>query len=98
MIVTSETMEVPCESEGVDIENVGGCVSQGVNLECILVAHELVTLLTHDLLTMLYLLSRIHVSYPKGGTHMWLVRTSSPCTQNSMRKQDEPLNGLLRIS
>lgn len=53
MIVTSETMEVPCESEGVDIENVGGCVSQGVNLECILVAHELVTLLTHDLLTML---------------------------------------------
>lgn len=65
MIVTSETMEVPCESEGVDIENVGGCVSQGVNLECILVAHELVTLLTHDLLTMLYLLSRIHVSYPE---------------------------------
>lgn len=73
-LVTSEMMAVPCESEGVDTENTGYCMSQGFNLECTLivkVAHKLiVTLLTHDSFTMIYLLSQINVSYPKEGKLM----------------------------
>lgn len=95
-------MAVPCESEGVDTESTGHCVCQGFSLECTLivkVAHELVLmLLTRDSLSMLYLLSGINVSYPKEGKHMWLLMTSSPRTQNCMRKQNEQWNELFRIS
>lgn len=95
-------MAVPCESEGVDVENTGCYVSQGFRLECTViakVAHELiVTLLTHDSLPVLYLLSGTNVSYPKEGKHTGLLMTSSPHTQNCMRKQDEQWNELLRIS
>ena len=92
-LVTSEVVAVPCESGGVDIGNTGCYVSQGFSLESTLivkVAHKLVvTLLIHDSLPMLYLLSGINVSYPKEGKHMWLLLTSSPHTQNCMRTQDE---------